>query len=313
MPPSESFEKAQTLRKVGKYQAALKLLDNCIAGLPPDARSERIELYNEQSQCLWRTGMLTDAEDAAERARRLADEFPPDLRGKGMALANLGYAFAEKDELGEAEKYFEESLRVFEQIGTLQEIADILKPLEIINRSRQQPEKAEDYQERLEILQEQIEREISQKSSETSVPIDPSRLFLMCIRMMGLGPEVYLSQELPFEKKKVDEFFLKVGIYYTTALGQGGSFHQGLYGPLPLTANYSSLVYSRVLPDRTQTDPRMPGKTYAILCVGYPRDQEGIFADRKTLTKVFEEHTSKIGDISEINLEFLDFLRGSLF
>jgi hypothetical protein len=57
----------------------------------------------------------------------------------------------------------------------------------------------------------------------------------------------------------------------------------------------------------------MPGKTYAILCVGYPRDQEGMFADRKSLTKVFEEHTSKIGDISEINLEFLDFLRGSLF
>lgn len=313
MPPSESFEKARTLRKAGNYQAALKLLDNCIADLPSDARSERIELFNEQSQCFWRTGMLTDAEDAAERARRLADEFPPDLRGKGMALANLGYASAEKDELGEAEKYFEESLRVFEQIGTLQEIAGILNPLEIINRSRQLPEKAEEYHERLEVLQEQIERESTRKSSEKSIPIDPSRLFLMCIRMMGLGPEVYLSQELPFEKKKVDEFFLKVGIYYTTALGQGGSFHQGLYGPLPLTSNYSSLVYSRVLPDRTQTDPRMPGKTYAILCVGYPRDREGIFADRKTLTKIFEEHTSKIGDISEINLEFLDFLRGSLF
>ncbi|MFX0113350.1 MAG: tetratricopeptide repeat protein [Candidatus Hodarchaeota archaeon] len=308
-----SFEKARALREAGNYPEALELLNSCLATLPSEERYERIACLNEQSQCFWRTGRLTEAENAAREALRLADDFPPDLRGKGAALANLGYVSAEKDELGRAEKFFEQTLLLFEQIGTLQEISGVLKALEIVNRNRQQQTQADAYLNRFLIVQEQIERESLQAPKTQATSNDLSNIFLLVIRMMQLGPDVFLSQELPFAKKDLEKFYLEVGIYYTTALGQGGSFHQGLYGPLPLTSDFSSLVYARVLPDRTQIDPRMPGKTYAIFCVGYPKGQESIFADRKTLNEVFEERTSKLSDISEISLSFLDDIRKALF
>lgn len=318
MPPSEALEKARALREAGDFPEALGLLDKRLSALASEARSERIACLNEQSQCYWRTGRLTDAEICAEKALRLADEFPPDLAGKAHALGNLGYITAENpEEMGRAEQFFERSLLEFEQIGTLQEIAGIVKALRIVNQSRGRQERSDEFHHRFLILQEQIDRQAIQPPKEQSSSYDPAQVFLLGIKMTKMGPDVWISSELPFGWKKddLDEFFLKVGIYYTTALGQGGAFHEGLYGPLPLSApqpNYVSLVYSRVLPDRTQLDPRMPGRTYTVFCVGYPRGQESIFLERSALSQIFEEKTSQLSDLSELTRDDLDNLRSSI-
>ncbi|MFQ5981272.1 MAG: tetratricopeptide repeat protein [Candidatus Heimdallarchaeota archaeon] len=315
MPPSEALEKARTLREAGDFPEALGLLDKRLSALSSEERSERIACLNEQSQCYWRTGRLTDAELCAEKALRLADEFPPDLQGKAHALGNLGYISAEKEEMGRAEQFFERGLLEFEQIGTLQEIAGIVKALRIVNQSRGRQERSDEFHRRFLILQEQIERQAIHPPKEQMVSYDPAQIFLLGIKMTKMGPEVFLSQELPFGWKNddLDEFELKVGIYYTTALGQGGAFHEGLYGPLPLTTNYVSLVYSRVLPDKTQADPRMPGRTYTVFCVGYPRGKESIFLERPVVSQIFEEKMSQLSDLSELTRDDLDNLRSSIF
>jgi tetratricopeptide (TPR) repeat protein len=151
-----------------------------------------------------------------------------------------------------------------------------------------------------------------QGTTEYPSSFDPSKVFLMVIRVGTSGAEILVSEDLPFKETNLEEFFHRVSNLYALALGQGQLYYEGLYGPLPLTESYSSLVYARILPDSTQEDPRLDKKAYALICLGYPRDQDHIFGDRKALTRMFYEWTSKIGELSQLDLKSLSKLRKTL-
>ncbi|MFW9992994.1 MAG: hypothetical protein ACFFD4_13205, partial [Candidatus Odinarchaeota archaeon] len=104
-----------------------------------------------------------------------------------------------------------------------------------------------------------------------------------------------------------------------TAVGQGGRHNEGLYGPLPVPArdrslDYSALIYSKLLPDKNQQDPRMKGKNFIMICFLYPQEYEAFLSSRRLYIK--EKHDKFIGDItdiSEITVEGLKELRMQIF
>ncbi|MFQ5979565.1 MAG: hypothetical protein ACE5OZ_15665 [Candidatus Heimdallarchaeota archaeon] len=143
-------------------------------------------------------------------------------------------------------------------------------------------------------------------------PFDPTRVFLMIIRASKRGPEVLVTENLPFKENKSELFFTRICNFYAMAIGQGEEYYEGLYGPLPLTHIYSSLVYARILPDSTQDDQRFPGKTYALICLGYPKEQDHLFGDRINLKRGFSSWVTSVDDLSKVDLASLGELRDVL-
>jgi len=554
-----SLEEAIALRRAGKYQEGIRLLERLWVTLASDQRLERIACLNEQSQCLWRSGQQAKAETRAREALQLAEESPPDLRGQGNALNNLGVIYLYRGELNQAETFLEQSLTLREQVGDLQAIAGSLNNLGIVYYQRGELDRAEECHKRnlalfeeiggaqrmafslsnlalcywqrgelgraeehyqrslalreqygnpqdiaearyqllrilllrgvlegaidqvdqlaqlvsmsklpdiavkhhlamgllrlkqhnlglavelgfrakaqavqiphfelqvnammllveallqLYMLTKQVEHKVQvetmlreleelskreqlhqtyietvlmqaflkratfdlpgatdvfklaellaeergfrllaqkarvellelqkqepmfqrgQKGSSGNyeqahlekmisflqslkgpATFDPSQLFMLAIRLTDRGPVVFVFEDLPFREDKPEGLFAKTGVFYSTAIGQGAAHHEGLYGPLPMTPSYSCLVYAQILPDEEQQDMRIPGKTYTMLCLGYPNGLDHFFADREALVAIFEEWTEKIQDVSEITLEFLADLRDAL-
>ncbi|MFW9917056.1 MAG: tetratricopeptide repeat protein [Candidatus Thorarchaeota archaeon] len=127
-----SFEEAIALRKAGKYQRALQLLERLWAALDSNQYTERIVCLNEQSECLWRLGQLSKAEDRAREALQLASQSPHDLQGKGKAHNNLGMVKIYLGDLQQAEKNLKLSLSIFERLADRTNVGRALNNLGIV-------------------------------------------------------------------------------------------------------------------------------------------------------------------------------------
>ncbi|MFX0114459.1 MAG: tetratricopeptide repeat protein, partial [Candidatus Hodarchaeota archaeon] len=123
MLPRKLIEDARALRRRGKFKKALRLLENTMITLNMTQRACLIMCLNEQSQCLWRTGKYAKAEVSALKAKQLGEENPPDYDGVADALNNLGAICLERNELDQAEHFYEESYGLRENIANLEVVA----------------------------------------------------------------------------------------------------------------------------------------------------------------------------------------------
>ncbi|MFW9991200.1 MAG: hypothetical protein ACFFD4_03995 [Candidatus Odinarchaeota archaeon] len=129
---------------------------------------------------------------------------------------------------------------------------------------------------------------------------------LVLIKQTSLGPET-LGDKLPFPGSYRD--LLNLSCYYSMALGQGNHYHEGLYGPLPaLGTEYRSLLYSVLVKDEGQKDPRMDKKNYLVLCFFYHEKlEEAVSKSRIELEKALRSFFANncILDCIEGNWEVL--------
>jgi len=146
---------------------------------------------------------------------------------------------------------------------------------------------------------------------------DIEQTFLLCFKQSRIGPELLVGEELPFDNKL--ELLTAMPVFFVTAIGQGGRHNEGLYGPLPVPSrnelqHYSSLIYSKLLPDKTQTDKRMKGKNFIIICFLYPQSMETfVSAKRLYIKELHDKSTSEIMDVDEVTLNFLQELKKQIF
>ena len=123
------------------------------------------------------------------------------------------------------------------------------------------------------------------------------------------GPYAHFIEK-NIQLAKVDNLEEKIdqmGTTYFIILGQGGSFHQGLFGPLPFlqeTRNLS-LIYSIILPDSSQDDPRFGNKSYIYFCYVFPSEYSYLIPQEK-IKEVIENFTKKITDFSELTNQFFE-------
>ncbi|MFX0115967.1 MAG: tetratricopeptide repeat protein [Candidatus Hodarchaeota archaeon] len=151
----EILANAKLLRVKGKFSEALKLLEESWPQLVADQKLE-IASYNERSLCLWRIGELEKAEIHAQKALQLAEERLHDLQGRGDAFRNLGIISWFRGDLDRAEKFFQQSLTLREEVGNPADIAASLHNLGLIHFGHGDLDQAEEFFQRSLTLREEV-------------------------------------------------------------------------------------------------------------------------------------------------------------
>ena len=138
--------------------------------------------------------------------------------------------------------------------------------------------------------------------------------YLSLFKQSRIGPEIYLTDELSFTKEDKNIVATKVGVYYSTAIGQGAAARLGLFGPLPFpdNPNYESIVFSTFIKDENNSDPRAKGISYCLFVVTFPHQYEPYYANRQYLTSIFEKFVAGCEDIKKITKESLNDLKLAL-
>jgi len=143
-------------------------------------------------------------------------------------------------------------------------------------------------------------------SKPYSLDYSADEIYIIVFKHSSRGPTLLCSEELPFEK--TESLFDRTAFFYSMAVGQGHRHHEGLYGPLPFgdEKDYSALVYSVALADKTQDDERMKGKNYCLFCIVYPNTYQELFYKRLLIESILKKNLSRVSDITDVTRERLD-------
>ncbi|MFW9996018.1 MAG: PleD family two-component system response regulator [Candidatus Odinarchaeota archaeon] len=115
------------------------------------------------------------------------------------------------------------------------------------------------------------------------------------------GPKLVYSDTLPWGSKN-ESILTKAGIFFSAALGQGTSYHQGIFGPLPVAdvPDHSAIIYCKILEDKLAEDPRRKTATYTLFCIFYPNESQVFFLDRFRLKEIFDDSLKRTMDVTEL-------------
>ena len=154
----------------------------------------------------------------------------------------------------------------------------------------------------------------SEKIIEEFQSLIANETYLSVFCQSKIGPEIYLSDDFPFSKSTKDVLATKIGVYFSTAIGQGADANAGLFGPLPFPDNpgYESIVYTSFLIDDLNVDPRSHGRSYCLFVVTFPKNLGRYFANRQYLTKIFEKFITEHNNLREIEKYHVEELKLSL-
>ncbi|MHA2296297.1 MAG: hypothetical protein ACXADA_09760 [Candidatus Hodarchaeales archaeon] len=117
------------------------------------------------------------------------------------------------------------------------------------------------------------------------------------------GPvPVYENGEKPQLPTKSEQDMLKLGIFYSVAVGQGNCHSRGLFGPLPvLDSKFRCLLFANNVKDPEQKDPRMNGKSYLVTCFFYHMALDSnISKKREILEQIFLNYFQSHGYVDEV-------------
>ncbi|MHA2298674.1 MAG: tetratricopeptide repeat protein [Candidatus Hodarchaeales archaeon] len=146
---------------------------------------------------------------------------------------------------------------------------------------------------------------------------DLEQIYILAFKQSRLGPDIHAGDagELPFDDKQ--DVLTAMPVFFVTAVGQGGRHNEGLYGPLPVPTkhgNYSALIYTKLISDENQTDPRMKGKNFVMICILYPHDFETFLSTKRLRIKeVSDNFTANVTDVKEITIDKLKELKKRVF
>ncbi|MFX0093885.1 MAG: hypothetical protein ACFFBD_19255 [Candidatus Hodarchaeota archaeon] len=169
----------------------------------------------------------------------------------------------------------------------------------------------EDAEKKLRLLTESMEETFPQVQT-----IELPNIALSFIKLADYGPEIVLTENLPFLNPEEDQesFLRRLGAFHMTIVGQGDSYSEGLFGPLPVygTPQFLSYVYSFLIEDPTLEDERSEGYTYALGVLFFPKDFTVAVSSYYAVQEIFRDATRLISVASEIDKDFFASLREEL-
>ncbi|WP_371806205.1 tetratricopeptide repeat protein [Candidatus Lokiarchaeum ossiferum] len=125
-----------------------------------------------------------------------------------------------------------------------------------------------------------------------------------------MGPMVLKANNLDPEDPLWFKDLILCGSLYTSALGQGQTYHQGLFGILPFgQRNLRSLIFAITLNDSSQKQERQHKKAYFLFTLIFSEKLKPFFQDRQKLESIFQEEIENVGDINLIDEKWLGDLR----
>lgn len=182
-------------------------------------------------------------------------------------------------------------------------------------------EKKSSFQERVELAQ--IENTIIQMTNhrlELTYDIEGlfrefsiDKLSLLAFRFENTGVEFHKGINIP-ESANINRDLIYMSTNFMIVLGQGQDYHKGLYGPFPVPIpGYSAIVFSLMMNDRQQSDPRMKGQTYSLFCILYPQLFSVLFYKRVAIERIFDVIIAELPDLADLTEEFLLELRKEVY
>jgi hypothetical protein len=128
-----------------------------------------------------------------------------------------------------------------------------------------------------------------QQSLATAIPsVEPvdKTVFVAKIVLSDIGPE--LKDIVSDNPELISEFDPSVASQLITIVGQGSSYHQGIFGPLPIphTNNIIVIMQSKLL-NSDIADRRMEGRTLVVVAIGMRRDLINMIPKREKLIEIF--------------------------
>ncbi|MFX1251476.1 MAG: hypothetical protein ACFFCZ_07690 [Promethearchaeota archaeon] len=129
------------------------------------------------------------------------------------------------------------------------------------------------------------------------------------------GPTPIAHYNMNFVPGQPDEMLNKLGIYFMASLGQGDSYYEGLYGPLPVNGHEAKLayLYGFSVNDESISDERADNTAYTILIIFFPRCLVGYFQSAfKIISKVLVRTFNDIKDIKELTASLLVKIKDEL-
>ena len=119
-----------------------------------------------------------------------------------------------------------------------------------------------------------------------------------------------------------EEILTKMGIYYSTSLGQGSSEHTGLFGPFPIpktdeenfsgeTGDQQCVIYSFKKTDSSLTDVRAKGINFCFIVVIIPKDLTYQVVNN-TINRFFFDNLNKVVDVAKLTDDFMHELKKDL-
>lgn len=130
-----------------------------------------------------------------------------------------------------------------------------------------------------------------------------SEISMICYKFGNRGPEVVVTEDIPFVDDK-ELFFVQTGVVCMALVGDGTSYHQGLFGPLPVPGGFRehrSLVFSF----KTQDRENAAGTNYCMLVLIFPVEFEILFGNFNAVRRSFLYSIKQIRELSDITIEWL--------
>ncbi len=126
----------------------------------------------------------------------------------------------------------------------------------------------------------------------------------------NLGPVILEKENVKSNNLAWNKNILMIGSLYSITLGQGLHYHEGLFGPLPFgDKKLRSIIYTLIIDDPSQIQKRTHQQSYVLLCLVFTKNLGPFFYDRQKVEDIFENQTSTLKTIADIDESFLEFLR----
>jgi hypothetical protein len=136
--------------------------------------------------------------------------------------------------------------------------------------------------------------------------------FVAFLSMGDMGPELitYVSNDDKISKGLTDG----VASQIVTLVGQGSSYHVGIYGPIPIPTanNIVGMIWSKMIGSNIK-DHRMEGKALSVAVIGFYRELLTYLPSHDTMKSIFSlldsiEHVDEVTKdlLSNLQEKFLD-------
>ena len=140
-------------------------------------------------------------------------------------------------------------------------------------------------------------------------------ILLFFFKMTEVGPACISETQIP----KDQALLIKMGVFYSTTLGQGTTAHAGLFGPLPIPDskdtqyfNLQSIIYSFNKSDKHHHDPWAKNVNFCFIVITIPKDLIYQFTNTNPIHRFFHSKIESLTDVEEITNDFLHILKKDL-
>ncbi len=149
-----------------------------------------------------------------------------------------------------------------------------------------------------------VEFKDSLKSAVPTLDEKEKIIFVAYMTLTDFGP--VMKRVVSTDETIIDGIDNNIAAQIITLVGQGVSYHEGIFGPIPIPTSNDiiSLIWSKLI-DSDIKDDRMRGKSLTVIAIGFYRNLITRLPQRNKMKEIFSV-LDKIHHVNDITDEVLE-------